>query len=81
MACIQKWSLWASFRNGDRDFCHELFYTEYMPRIDSALTVPYSIKALFAIISVPNYFCKSNNPRHHRTQYRPYNVYRVPNLP
>jgi hypothetical protein len=56
MACIQKQSLWAWFRNGDRDFCHELFYAEYIPRIDSALTVPYSIKAQFAHIRSPTIF-------------------------
>lgn len=56
MACIQKRSLWAWFRNGDRDFCHELFYAEYMPRIDSALTVPYSIKAPFAVFWSPTIF-------------------------
>jgi hypothetical protein len=43
-------------RNGDCDFCHELFYAEYIPRIDSALTVPYSIKALFALIRSPTIF-------------------------
>jgi hypothetical protein len=56
MTCIQKRSLWAWFRNGDRDFCHELFYAEYIPRIDSALTVPYSIKAPFAHIRSPTIF-------------------------
>jgi len=44
------------FRNGDCNFCHELFYAEYIPRIDSALTVPYSIKAMFALIRSPTIF-------------------------
>ena len=56
MACIQKRSLWAAFRNGDCDFCDELFYAENIPRIDSALTVPYSTKALFAVIRSPTIF-------------------------
>jgi hypothetical protein len=46
----------AWYRNGDGNFCHELFYTEYIPRIDSALTVPYSIKAPFAMIWSPTIF-------------------------
>jgi hypothetical protein len=44
------------FRNGDRDFRHELFYTEYIPRIDSALSVPYSKKTVFALFRSPTIF-------------------------